>query len=447
MLDQSFSSENFRRIFDIENRKGNYIAHEFFPDISKIDKEIAQATNDLRNLRKKKNTYSVEDYEKHEQTIKAELNHLKLTYEKTLDIRLEEVCQIICSKNLKFGISSIDIGTKQEVYTTERNAVTFFALKQLQFNIRKLYKVRTSNRHQIVRQLSSLLNNNMPKHIIRADIKSFFESVQQKTLLQKLYDDALLSPLSRNLIRKIFFEFNALQNKETGLPRGIGISSHLAEIYMRKFDNEVKKDPNVFYYARYVDDIVVLHSIPPNSKTNYNKYISNKLEGLKLKENTDKSFSKQFTCNTPFELTYLGYSFKFCKKELTIGMSKHKINRYKKRIITSFDNYEKMQKISEQQAKQTLTNRIKFLTSNTRLLNNKRKLMVGIYFSNTLLTRDQDLDDLDNFLQRKVEKLDDNHLKDKLKSYSFLAGFKNKIFNRYTTSKLAKIVRVWKYDS
>lgn len=33
MLDQSFSAENFRKIFDIENRKGVYLEGEFYADI------------------------------------------------------------------------------------------------------------------------------------------------------------------------------------------------------------------------------------------------------------------------------------------------------------------------------------------------------------------------------------------------------------------------------
>lgn len=39
MLDQSFSIENFRKILDIENRKGNYLEGEFFTDIADISKK------------------------------------------------------------------------------------------------------------------------------------------------------------------------------------------------------------------------------------------------------------------------------------------------------------------------------------------------------------------------------------------------------------------------
>lgn len=39
MLDQSFSAENFRKILDIENRKGFYLEGEFYADIDEINKK------------------------------------------------------------------------------------------------------------------------------------------------------------------------------------------------------------------------------------------------------------------------------------------------------------------------------------------------------------------------------------------------------------------------
>lgn len=63
MLDQSFSATNFLKIVDIENRKGNYLEGEFFPDIEEISKEIHVAKNKLRKLKQKKSTLSEEEYE------------------------------------------------------------------------------------------------------------------------------------------------------------------------------------------------------------------------------------------------------------------------------------------------------------------------------------------------------------------------------------------------
>jgi hypothetical protein len=43
MLDQSFSAENFKKILDLENRKGIYLEGEFYSDIADINRKIKEA--------------------------------------------------------------------------------------------------------------------------------------------------------------------------------------------------------------------------------------------------------------------------------------------------------------------------------------------------------------------------------------------------------------------
>jgi hypothetical protein len=42
MVDQSFSVENFRKIFDYENRKRINLAGKYFPSIKKISEELKE---------------------------------------------------------------------------------------------------------------------------------------------------------------------------------------------------------------------------------------------------------------------------------------------------------------------------------------------------------------------------------------------------------------------
>lgn len=44
---------------------------------------------------------------------------------------------------------------------------------------------------------------------------------------------------------------------ENGLPRGLSISSVMSELYMKYFDLRIRRLEGVYYYARFVDDIVV----------------------------------------------------------------------------------------------------------------------------------------------------------------------------------------------
>ncbi|MCV5785429.1 reverse transcriptase, partial [Escherichia coli] len=65
------------------------------------------------------------------------------------------------------------------------------------------------------------------------DIKSFYESIDIDVLLKRINHDHSLSCHSKNLIRLILNEH--IQNGNSGLPRGIELSSILSDIYMQEF--------------------------------------------------------------------------------------------------------------------------------------------------------------------------------------------------------------------
>ena len=59
MLDQSFSTDNFRRILDLENRKGNYLEGKFFPNHKTLTEKIKDCNKQIRE--KKRNKGASED--------------------------------------------------------------------------------------------------------------------------------------------------------------------------------------------------------------------------------------------------------------------------------------------------------------------------------------------------------------------------------------------------
>jgi hypothetical protein len=85
------------------------------------------------------------------------------------------------------------ISTDKPVYKIEKKPEYFFALKQIQYNFRKLYKVKQANRFAIVSQIKGLLDDNFPKYVIRTDIQEFYESIPHDILLQKLNEENLLT--------------------------------------------------------------------------------------------------------------------------------------------------------------------------------------------------------------------------------------------------------------
>ena len=127
---------------------------------------------------------------------------------------------------------------QKPVYKVPNNAHTYFAIKQLQQNIKNLYKVKQDNRNNIISQLKSVLTNHFPKYVIRTDIKDFYESISRKKILQKIDQDSLLTLSSRKIIHMILEQYENISRNHNGIPRGIGISAYLAELYMRDFDRK-----------------------------------------------------------------------------------------------------------------------------------------------------------------------------------------------------------------
>ena len=382
MLDQSFSAANFRKIIDIENRKGNYLEAEFFPDAEKKAQKIQASKNELRSLRKNKAKYTKEEFETKISESSADLESLKEEKEKMLLAELEAASEEIGSKGFSFEIEEVDVGKPQKAFIAKRNASTFFAMKQLQHNIRRLYKVKQANRHEIVCQIRELLGDGFPKYVIRTDITSFYESIPRKQLLKKLRDDPLLTLASKKLIRRVLFEYSGLTGSaDVGLPRGIGISAYLAELYMRDIDRAIRDYPGVLFYARYVDDIFIIFCPPPNVGTiRFRRAIASAFKKLELKRNRTKTEIFKLGQSQSLSVQYLGYKFTFDTGSIELKMTDKKIGRYKQRIDLSFSAYDKKSKKSEKNARALLEKRVRFLTGNTRLVNNKKNVVSGVFF-------------------------------------------------------------------
>jgi hypothetical protein len=451
MLDQSFSAANFRKIVDIENRKGIYLEGEYFPDVEEKSKEIQSVKNDLRSLKQEKAGYSEDDYEAKRTELSSQLESLKELKEKLLLEELEAISKRINSKGFSFGITEVDVGKPKKAFMAERNAATFFALKQVQHNIRSIYKVKQANRHEIVCQLRELLGDKFPKYILRTDISSFYESIPRKQLLKKLRDDPLLTLASKKIIRRILFEYGDITGSDVGLPRGIGISAYLAELYMRDIDRSIRDYPGVLYYARYVDDIFIIFCPPPNIGTKpLRRAVVREFQNLGLKRNRKKTKIIKSAPGITNSIQYLGYKFSFGSGSVELRMTDAKINRYRQRIDLTFSAYDKKSqrpKKSEKIARALLEKRVRFLTGNTRLVNNKKNVVSGVFFSNSLLTELNDLGDLDIYLASKISSLTNPRLRNRLSKHSFKSGFQTRKYYKFSAHDLCKIVEVWKHVS
>ena len=448
MLDQSFSANNFRKIFDIENRRGRYLESELFPDIEAQSRLIQASVDRLRQLRSAKDLYPPDEYEAESANLLQELDDLREKKEQMLTSELAAASAAIASKSFSFSIEEVDVGTARKAFVAERNAATFFSLKQIQHNIRRLYRVKQANRHQIVCQLRELLGDSFPKYIIRTDVSSFYESIPRRPLLRKLNNDPPLTLTSKKIIRRILFKYGRKTGSDIGLPRGIGISAYLAELYMRDIDNSIRNYAGVLYYARYVDDMFIIFSPPPNVGTlGFRRAVASALRKYGLKRNRNKTTTMTVDPNTPCSIEYLGYKFEMQSGTVSLTMTAAKIGRYKRRIDLSLQAYSKKATKSEKRARALLEKRIRFLTGNTRLVNNKKNVVCGIYFSNSLLTADSDLRHLDGHLQNALAGISNMRLRNRLLKNSFVYGFETRKYYTFSTRDLSEIVEVWKHVS
>ncbi len=386
-INQSFSPENFRAIFDYENRRGVYLEGRFFPQIAKLTDRIKAGVADIRGLRKRRGTLSPDTFKEQHSQLNEGLHELQDKKEKMLADELERMSREIAAPGFRVILSEVRLPSGRRAYKINKASAAYFAVKQLQYNVRGLYAVKQNSRYKIVRQLASILGDSFPKYVVRTDIESFYESIVTERLLKKIDSEALLALPSRRMIRQILTEYRTLPGSPTGIPRGVGISAYLSELYMREFDEHIRAHPEIVFYARYVDDMIMVFAPEPNSSVStLLPFIRAEAAALGLALNTTKTREYDASAAGTFRFEYLGYKITFGLGSIRIGLGTKRKLKYRRRIIRSFEEYKKRVHLDERQAQRLLLRRIRFLTGNTRLQNNKANILVGSFFSNSLIS-------------------------------------------------------------
>ncbi|TRX45358.1 RNA-directed DNA polymerase [Fulvivirga sp. M361] len=325
-------------------------------------------------------------------------------------------------------------------------------IRKLNENIKRLYKDKQANRRVIIKQVRTLLAENGPMWILRTDIEKFYESINRERLLLKLRNDSMLSFHSQNLLDKLFQNSSLIGS--TGLPRGLNISATLSELYMRNFDKWVRRSNGVYFYARFVDDIIIF-SNSEKVINDLNRNINRNLEkGLNKKlVKTGVYRGDNIKVNKPLE--YLGYQFTTetikNKKTLTISIANKKIKKIKSRITLSLLDFIKNENFA------LLENRIKFLTGNFSVRKNSEgnDLKAGIYYNYSHITNFDIFDDLNLYLRKtlyskygsfglKLSSKLNNSQRQILASYSFKHGYFKKVFCPFSVEEILDIKDCWR---
>lgn len=362
---------------------------------------------------------------------------------------LDAVCDLIAKGTFDFSIQKRD-----SIYLTEK-LTDILILRKINDHLKRLYKDEQANRRIIINQVATLLPDNCAFWVLRTDIAKFYESIDRNRIIGKLRNDAMVSYFSLALIKKLFD--HPLIVSETGLPRGIGLSATLSEVYMRKFDRYIRGHDGVYFYARFVDDILIF-SHKKDAIIKIKDEMDFHLEEGLIQNKKKTSLFDGLNIKPTMPLNYLGYKFTSEKigkvKKVNISISDNKVKKIKTRIVLSFVSYLKAGDLA------ALENRIKFLTGNYSIRSasdDGHDLRAGIYYNYQCINCKTDLNDLNVFYQKilfsrhgslgaKLNMSLSVADRDRLKKYSFRNGFSNKIHHRFTYSEMKMIKEGWRNE-
>lgn len=320
-LDQSFSASNFHIIFNLLNRRGKIDVKKLSDGYQKAIADIKEIRGNISEIRKKKKSKWTDDDKKNLKYWNLELERLYKEKKEQLDLNMEEIAEKVNSSHFRMMMTHHTYGGHDEFTLDTSSLYTQFAIAQLLHNLKRAFNVRMYDRHTIMSALKSLLNSKMPLFLIRTDASKFFESIPQDKLMSKIEGSTLLSYKSLAFIKGILKEFERIKTEKgitdipngNGVPRGVGISSMLSEIYMQDIDRKLRNRKETMFYVRYVDDIIlVVRSIGQckDIEDYYNnlcKFFSN--NGLTLKPVGDAKcqLSDLVNFHERHNFDYLGY--------------------------------------------------------------------------------------------------------------------------------------------
>lgn len=314
------------------------------------------------------------------------------------------------------------------------------------------------NRDSLVRALQHALHRPYAHGIIKIDISRYFESISHALLLEKVRSIRGADSTTIHLVESLLTEFGELTGNHRGIPQGVGLSAHLAELYLSDFDHRIRTHTGVVYYARYVDDVIVVVD-SHDSLVAVEKAMAGILEELELERNSAKDH-KIFTADngdhpaiipSSRPLDYLGYQFEFRSNTLKTTLSENRVRLRLRRLSRAFEAWKKSDPdpTSPNFALDgLLLKRIRFLAGNARLDHSKSNVVVGIYFSNSALSEDasqlEDFDTAKNELVKLYETSMRPGFAKQLEAVSFVEGFKNRTFIRFREGEIEKVFSCWK---
>lgn len=325
--------------------------------------------------------------------------------------------------------------------------------------------IATRSRHQQVSNLVSCLNEQGPSLLYRADISDFFESLDRNALISRVTSMREVSGPIRSVLLR--YDKTCQNFGMSGLCRGLAISSTLSELALQPLDAAFLADSSIYFYARFVDDIVIAQAKDsgcPSADTVLEEKLDAVAGDLALNPLKTLAPIKIHHCggSTAIEepFTFLGYNFKPAENsQVSIDIAPKKVDRIKRRVVRIFLNYLSSRNLGD------LHHAIRLISSNTLLIRsgiNPKAMLVGIYYNYPHLTADNYSDgalgDLDNFLRnlifgsksrlsRRIASSLTTRQKRKVARVSFVVGHRDRLFHRMSPYRARRLIEGWSHGN
>jgi len=320
--------------------------------------------------------------------------------------------------------------------------------------IRRAYGVRQPDRRRQIETLLTIAKEASDKTIVRLDIKSCFESISRKELFRRLDTDGLVEAHAIRLIRQYFTECDSklLPHERRGLPRGLLLSTTLAEVFLSPMEAQLRKVDGVFAVLRYVDDLLIFSTKAfPEALDGAQRVISN----YSLKTNPRKLEHIQIVDEKIIDggpnLEFLGYKFvklDACPKgNHKVLLANGKMRKIKRRIALSFSAYKRGKDA------QLLEARIRALADNLRITTSggKTGLYSGLAFSHPFYSGDFDddsLSEVNSFFRQLLRRYNPpDEPNSKLWKICFKSGHEHRRRLNFTPKVARQIKECWKYEN
>ena len=277
--------------------------------------------------------------------------------EDEIDDWCEECRYAIQTETYDFSSFSREVysqsGKKRVIYSFPKLSVENMLSHYLKQQLDRAFHIKYASRRKIINLLFNTLvaTKNMNDFVIvRADFKSFFDSVKSEYVYEKYILPSIIKREDKQLLEKYVENFKYCY-------AGLRLSNGMTEIVCKDFDIVLKarlSEYGVFFYERYVDDMLIM----------FNNYISeNRIKNIiretiievfgscpvRLSSSPGKfSYISRRNLVSSQNFNFLGYEFFILKTvngrrdeiiDFEYGIAEKKRTKYSNMIERAFINY------------------------------------------------------------------------------------------------------------